>query len=68
MDIKTRLATGKLGGNIHRLKGDLKGWQAIDIPGTGKGRGAGRIVFRELGGEIEIKGLVKGHDYGNIIN
>ena len=65
--IKTQLSNGNLGRNIHELGGDLKGYKAIDIPGTGKGRGAGRIVFREVGEEIEIKGLVKGHDYKNIV-
>jgi len=32
---------------MHDLGGDLTGWKAMDIPGTGKGRGAGRIVFSQ---------------------
>ena len=66
-NIKTRLAKGQPGGKVHDLKGDLKGWKAVDIPGTGHGRGGGRIIFRELESTIEIKGLVKGHDYTKIL-
>ena len=41
---------------------------AIDVPGTGSGRGAGRVVFRELkDGTIDVLGVVKGHDYKKIL-
>ena len=68
-NLKTQLSNGSIGGNIHDLGKQLAGYKAIDLPGTGKGRGAGRIVFKELSnGVIEILGLVKGHNYKNILN
>ena len=65
--IKPQLANSKAGGTIHDLGGELKGWKAIDIPGTGKGRWTVRIIFKEENGIIVIKGLVKDHNYKNII-
>lgn len=59
------------GRNIHELGNrggiDLTGYKAIEVPGTGKGRGAGRLVFRETDSGIEIRGVVKGHDYKNLL-
>lgn len=66
-NIKTRLSKGEPAGKVHDLPGDLKGWQAVDIPGTGQGRGGGRIIFREVGEQIEIRRFIKGHDYTKIL-
>ncbi len=66
-NIKTRLSKGEPAGKVHDLTGDLKGWKAVDIPGTGQGRGGGRIIFREVGEQIEIRGFIKGHDYTKIL-
>ena len=66
--LKSNLAQGVPGINEHPLLRELQGWKAADIPGTGKGRGAGRIIYRDAGnGLIEIKGFVKGHDYTKIL-
>jgi hypothetical protein len=66
-NIIDQLAKGKEGGNIHFLSKELKGYKAIDMPGTGTGRGAGRIIFKEAPSQIEIMGVVKGHDYTKIL-
>ncbi len=66
-NIIDQLANGKAGGNIHSLNKELKGYKAIDIPGTGAGRGAGRVIFKDSPNQVEIIGIVKGHDYNNIL-
>ncbi|PKF73284.1 hypothetical protein [Chryseobacterium sp. PMSZPI] len=66
-NIIEQLASGKAGGNIHSLSRELKGFKAIDMPGTGTGRGAGRVIFKEASNQIEIIGVVKGHDYTKIL-
>ncbi|SHE55880.1 intein C-terminal splicing region [Chryseobacterium takakiae] len=62
-----QLASGKAGKNVHNLGGELKGYKAIDLAGTGSGRGAGRIIFKETSEQVEIVGAVIGHDYTKII-
>ncbi|MDR6157663.1 hypothetical protein QF023_001179 [Chryseobacterium sp. SLBN-27] len=57
----------KLEKNIHNLGGDLKGYKAIYIAGTGSERGAGRVIFKETEKQVEIIGVVKDHNYGKII-
>jgi hypothetical protein len=66
-NIIDQLSSGKAGGNIHSLNKELKGYKAIDIPGTGAGRGAGRIIFKDSPNQVEIIGIVKGHDYNKIL-
>ncbi|MBP2619731.1 RHS repeat-associated core domain-containing protein, partial [Chryseobacterium jejuense] len=66
-NIIEQVASGKAGGNIHSLSKDLKGFKAIDMPGTGTGRGAGRVIFKEVSNQVEIIGVVKGHDYTKIL-
>ena len=41
------LAHGRPGRNQHALTGDLKGKFAVDVPGSGRGRGALRIVYED---------------------
>ena len=50
--------------NDHPLSGNRSGQRAIDIKGTGKGRGAGRIIY-EYGenGEINIIEILTDHNY-----
>lgn len=66
-NIIEQLASGKAGKNIHALGGELKGYKAIDMAGTGSGRGAGRVIFKETSEHVEIIGVVKGHNYNKII-
>lgn len=41
--------------NNHPLKGNRAGQSSLDIPGTGPGRGTGRIVYEPIiKGEIMI--------------
>ena len=50
--------------NDHPLRGNRSGQRAIDIKGTGKGRGAGRIVYKYgENGEIDIIEILMDHDY-----
>ena len=59
------LKTGDTRGlNDHPLSGNRSGQRAIDIKGTGKGRGAGRIIY-EYGenGEINIIEILTDHNY-----
>jgi hypothetical protein len=61
-DLKLMLAQGKSGRNQHDLVRDLKGKKAIDLPGSGKGRGAVRVVFSEpTPGTIVIHDIVDYH-------
>jgi hypothetical protein len=50
--------------NDHPLSGNRSNQRAIDIKGTGKGRGAGRIIY-EFGedGEINIIEILTDHKY-----
>ena len=50
--------------NDHSLSGNRHGQRAIDIKGTGKGRGAGRIIY-EYGDadEINIIEILTDHKY-----
>ena len=50
--------------NDHPLSGNRSGQRAIDIKGTGKGRGAGRIIYK-IGkdGEINIIEIITDHRY-----
>ena len=58
------LKSGDLRGlNNHPLKGDRLGQWAIDINGTGQGRGGGRMIYTIIDGVIEIIELVTGHKY-----
>jgi RHS repeat-associated protein len=43
--LKEALARGLPGRNQHPLTGDLKGRFAADLPGSGKGRGAVRVIY-----------------------
>ncbi len=50
--------------NDHPLSGNRSGQRAIDIKGTGKGRGAGRIIYEYgEGGEINIIEIFTDHKY-----
>ncbi|HOV28359.1 MAG TPA: hypothetical protein PK566_18640, partial [Pseudobacteroides sp.] len=50
--------------NNHALKGNRKGQWALDIAGTGNGRGGGRVIYKKLDdGNFEIIELIEGHKY-----
>ncbi|RAI99480.1 RHS repeat-associated protein [Chitinophaga skermanii] len=55
------LRSGKAGGNQHTLGGNLTGYKAIDIQGTGNGRGGLRIVYKETENEIILHQIVNYH-------
>ncbi|MDF2548763.1 MAG: hypothetical protein K0R93_3661 [Anaerosolibacter sp.] len=59
------LETGDTRGlNDHPLSGNRKGQRAVDIKGTGKGRGAGRVIFEKLrDGGIKIIEIITDHKY-----
>jgi RHS repeat-associated protein len=59
--IKDALSQGKAGGNQHELRGDLKGKSAIDLGGSGKGRGAERVIFSTNENEVIIHDIVDYH-------
>jgi hypothetical protein len=59
--IKDALSQGKAGGNQHELKGDLSGKSAIDLGGSGRGRGAERVIFSTKENEIVIHDIVDYH-------
>lgn len=48
------LRQGKAGGNQHPLARDLKGYNAIDVKGTGAGRGGLRVIYQEFMDAIYI--------------
>lgn len=52
---------GKAGKNQHELKKELKGFKAIDVRGTGKNRGAVRIVYKESVSHILIHSIQDYH-------
>ncbi|MBO9204407.1 hypothetical protein J7I42_29230 [Niastella sp. MAH-29] len=56
-----KVRSGEAGGNQHVLGRDLKGYNAIDLKGTGKARGGVRIVYRETNKEIFIKDITDYH-------
>jgi hypothetical protein len=62
--------TRQAGGNQHALKGDLAGKSAIDLGGSGKGRGAERVIFSAAENEVIIHDIVDYHKWtqwlGNI--
>jgi len=50
--------------NDHPLSGNRSGERAVDIKGTGKGRGGGRIIYeRNPDGSITVKDIILNHDY-----
>jgi hypothetical protein len=59
--VKDMLAAGKPGKNQHALKGDLAGWSAADLPGSGKGRGAQRIIYKVEEDQIIIREIQDYH-------
>ena len=59
--IKVLLSQGKAGANQHALKGDLAGKSAADLGGSGKGRGAERVIFSEKENEVIIHDIVDYH-------
>jgi hypothetical protein len=54
------LAAGSPGKN-HVFKGDLKGWNAVDLPGSGKGRGAQRVIYKVDADRVVIKEITDYH-------
>lgn len=60
--------SGRSKHNDHPLKGDRTGQRSFDIPGTGPGRGTGRVVYEPIikGGimiGIKIIEFITGHNY-----
>ncbi|WP_010503351.1 polymorphic toxin-type HINT domain-containing protein [Paenibacillus elgii] len=50
--------------NEHALSGDRKGQWAVDIKGTGRGRGAGRIIYtKDSDGTINVIEVLTDHKY-----
>jgi|GEM_PF-835263 len=59
------LKTGDFRGlHNHPLNGNRKGQWALDVNGTGGGRGGGRVIYEKLNdGNFEIVEIIKGHNY-----
>lgn len=59
------LRTGQAGKNQHPLGNkagrNLTGYKAIDIPGTGDGRGGMRIIYQETENEIILHSVENYH-------
>jgi mRNA-degrading endonuclease RelE of RelBE toxin-antitoxin system len=55
------IRNGEAGRNQHDLQKDLKGFKAIDIKGSGGGRGKLRMVFKETDSEIIIQDIIDYH-------
>lgn len=49
------------GGNQHVLTKERAGWKAIDLKGSGKGRGGVRVVYEETPNQIIIHEIVDYH-------
>lgn len=50
--------------NDHSVTGDRRGKRAVYIKGTGKGRGAGRIIYKVgKDGEVNIIKIITDHRY-----
>lgn len=50
--------------NEHALTGNRKGQWAVDIKGTGRGRGAGRVIYEKLSdGTIKVIEVLTDHKY-----
>lgn len=47
--------------NEHVLTGNRKGQWAVDIKGTGRGRGAGRVIYDD--GTIKVIEVLTDHKY-----
>ncbi|HPH98579.1 MAG TPA: RHS repeat-associated core domain-containing protein [Anaerolineaceae bacterium] len=64
-NVLTQLASGDLRGlNAHPLKGERAGQWAADIPGMGKGRGGGRVIYQDAcDGIINVIEIIIGHKY-----
>lgn len=59
------LSRRKAGLNQHTLSGDLKGQFAIDLPGTGSGRGAVRAIYtEEKNGSVVVRDIFDYHKKG----
>ena len=60
----SKIAFDKAGLNQHALRGDRAGQWAMDIPGTGSGRGAGRLIYSyEKDGGITLIEVLLQHNY-----
>jgi RHS repeat-associated protein len=59
--IKDILARGLPGKNQHALTGDMKGWYAADLPGSGAGRGATRVIYKVEDNQIIIRDIINYH-------
>jgi RHS repeat-associated protein len=58
------IARNEPGFREHALGGDRAGQMARNIPGTGKGTGAGRVIYQETrDGAVEILKVTTKHDY-----
>ena len=58
------LRNGDLRGlNDHPLSGTRAGQRAVDIKGTGRGRGAGRLIYEIRDNEIHIIEIILNHKY-----
>lgn len=50
--------------NEHALTDNRKGQWAVDIKGTGRGRGAGRVIYEKLSdGTIKVIEVLTEHKY-----
>ena len=59
--IKGMLSRGERGRNQHPLTGNLKGKFAADLPGTGRGRGATRVIFEQSNEQVIIHDIENYH-------
>lgn len=60
-EILRLLAQGKPGRNQHKLRGELTGKSAADLPGSGRGRGALRVLFEESDDTVIIHDILDYH-------
>ncbi|HEY0097929.1 MAG TPA: polymorphic toxin-type HINT domain-containing protein [Pyrinomonadaceae bacterium] len=60
-ELKNLLSSGRPGKNQHPLTGEYAGMMAADLTGSGKGRGAMRVIFSRNDNEVIIHKIVDYH-------
>jgi RHS repeat-associated protein len=59
--LKDTLSKDLPGHNQHELKGDMAGKSAADLPGSGKGRGAERVIYSKTENQVTIHDITDYH-------
>lgn len=60
-DILAMLSEGRAGKNQHSLGRELAGQKGVDFPGSGRGRGATRVVYTETEERIVVHDILDYH-------